>query len=182
MLSIGEAVAEVLLDAGIGVIHDREIHDYPSYNGSYVHARASTSRILEAYPSVCLVLDLHRDASESGGSQMRTEAVIDGAAGAQLMFVVGTDVSRQSHKNWEENLALALKLQVMLQQLSPGIMRPLNLRAQRFNQDLSPGALLVEIGAAGNTRQEALAAARKLGEALVNLAGGAVCGNRNQSK
>lgn len=182
MLSIGEAVAEVLLDAGIGVIHDREIHDYPSYNGSYVHARASTSRILEAYPSVCLVLDLHRDASESGGSQMRTEAVIDGAAGAQLMFVVGTDVSRQSHENWEENLALALKLQVMLQQLSPGIMRPLNLRAQRFNQDLSPGALLVEIGAAGNTRQEALAAARKLGEALVNLAGGAVCGNRNQSK
>ena len=172
MLSVGDAVAEVLTQAGIGVVHDREIHDYPSYNGSYVHARKSVLRILEQHPSVCLILDLHRDAAETDGTQMRTEAWVDGELGAQLMFVVGTDASRQSHKNWEENMALALKLQVVLQQHSPGIMRPINLRAQRFNQDLSPGALLVEVGAAGNTRQEALTAARKLAEALVYLANG----------
>lgn len=172
MVSIGDAVAQLLSAAGIGVIHDRDLHDYPSYNGSYTHARESTARILEEYPSICLILDLHRDASETEGKQLRTRALADGEESAQLMFVMGTDVSRQSHENWQENLALALKLQVLLEQQSPGIMRPLNLRPQRFNQDLHPGALLVEVGAAGNTHAEALAAARKLAEAVVLLSAG----------
>ena len=62
------------------------------------------------------------------------------------MIVIGTN-----HEAYEENLSLGLKLHVQLEQLFPGIMRPLQLRAQRFNQDLSPGALLIEVGAAGNT-------------------------------
>ena len=173
MVSIGDAVAEILTQKGIGVLHDREVHDYPSYNGSYVHARNSMAEILEQYPSIRLVLDLHRDALEKDGKQMRTLAEVDGEETAQLMFVVGTNVSRQSHENWEENLSLALKLQVQLERMFPGIMRPLNLRAQRFNQDLSAGALLVEVGAAGNTHEEALAAARKLADAVAVLAKGA---------
>lgn len=173
MLSVGDAVTEILTAAGIGVIHDRAIHDYPSYNGSYVHSRSAAEQILEEYPSVCLVLDLHRDALETtAGTQLRTLAQVKGMPSAQLMIVVGTDVTRSAHENWEENLSLALKLHVQLERLSPGIMRPLNLRAQRFNQDLSPGALLVEVGAAGNTRQEALAAAAQLAEAIVSLAEG----------
>lgn len=172
MLSIGDAVAQSLTDAGIGVIHDRELHDYPSYNGSYVHARAAMEDILQRYPSICLVLDLHRDALENSGKQLRPLARVEGEAAARLMFVVGTDVSRQSHENWRENLSLALKLQVLLERQWPGIMRPVNLRAQRFNQDVSPGALLVEVGAAGNIHGEALTAARKLAEAVVMLAQG----------
>lgn len=176
MLSIGEAVAEILRSAGIGVIHDREVHDYPSYNGSYVHARASTEELLKQYPSVRLILDLHRDAVEVGGRQLRPLAQAGEGDTAQLMLVVGTNVSRQSHENWEENLSLALKLHVQLQRQFPGIMRPLNLRSQRFNQDLSPGALLVEVGAAGNTHGEALAAARALAEAIAALARGTETG------
>lgn len=169
MLSIGDTVAEVLTQAGIGVIHDREIHDYPSYSGAYVHSRNAVAEILEQYPSIRLVLDLHRDALEKNGRQYRPLVQMEDGAAAQLMLVVGTNVSRQSHENWQENLALALKLQIQLQRLSPGIVRPLNLRSQRFNQDLSPGAILVEVGAAGNTREEAVAAARKLAEAVVSL-------------
>jgi stage II sporulation protein P len=89
------------------------------------------------------------------------------------MLVVGTDGSGLSHPGWQENLSLALKLQVQLERLAPGITRPINLRSQRFNQDLSPGALLVEVGAAGNSRAEALRAAEILGEAIASLAGGA---------
>ena len=172
MLSIGDRVARILEENGIGVIHDREIHDYPSYNGSYVHARSKTEEILKAYPSIRLVLDLHRDASEAGGKQLRTQVCLNGTTMAQLMLVVGTDVSRQSHENWEENLSLALKLHVQLQRRLPGIMRPVNLRSQRFNQDLSTGALIVEVGAAGNTHAEALAAAEELAQAVAELAGG----------
>lgn len=172
MLSIGDMVAEILTQAGIGVIHDRQIHDYPSYSGSYVHSRNRAEEILEQYPSVRLVLDLHRDALERNGVQYRPVVQVDGESCAQLMFVVGTDISRSSHENWQENLALALKLQVQMQRLFPGIMRPLNLRSQRFNQDLRSGALLVEIGAAGNTRKEALCAAEKLSEAIICLSKG----------
>jgi len=170
MLSIGDAVAEILMQAGIGVIHDRVIHDYPSYNGSYVHARSSLEVLLEQYPSVQLILDLHRDAVEVSGKQLRTKVETEDGVSAQLMFVVGTDASGLIHGQWEENLALAMKLHVQLQRLMPGIMRPLNLRAQRFNQDLSKGAILVEVGTAGNSHDEALAAARALAAAVAELA------------
>ena len=172
MISIGNAVAQALEEKGIGVIHDRTLHDYPSYNGSYVHARSTLEALLVQYPTIQLVLDLHRDASGGIGSQLRTEAVVEGQTSAQLMLVVGTNGGGQSHDGWEENLALGLKLHVQLERTYPGIMRPVSLRNQRFNQDLSPGALLVEVGAAGNTRQEALRAARVLAEAIAALAGG----------
>ena len=172
MLCVGEAVAGILEENGIGVIHDRQVHDYPSYNGSYIHARSSTEELLERYPSVELVLDLHRDALEKNGKQIPVTAQKDGEVLAQLMFVVGTDISRQSHRHWEENLSLALKLQLLLERQCPGIMRPVNLREQRFNQDLHPHALLVEVGTAGNTRAEALAAARQLAVAVVMLQNG----------
>lgn len=169
MVCVGDLLAQLLTAADIGVIHDRQLHDYPSYNGSYVHARQSTRQILQQNPSIRLILDLHRDASAEGTGQLRTEAEADGKPSAQLMFVVGTDASSQQHENWEENLSRALQLHIQLEQSCPGIMRPLNLRAQRFNQDLLPGAMLIEVGAAGNTRQEALNAAQKLGEALIRL-------------
>ena len=172
MLSIGDTVEEVLEKAGIPVIHDRQVHDYPSYSGSYVHSRESTEEILAQYPSIRLVLDLHRDALEKDGRQFRPVAQVDGETAAQLMFVVGTDVSRQTHRNWQDNLALALKLQIQLERMAPGVARPVNLRAQRFNQDLSPGALLVEVGAAGNTHEEAQKAAQILAKALISLSKG----------
>ena len=172
MLSIGDAVTKLLTGEGISVIHDRQIHDYPSYSGSYVHSRASAEEILDQYPSIRIILDLHRDALEKEGRQYRPLAQVDGISAAQLMFVVGTDVSRRSHQNWQENLALALKLQIQLERIAPGMMRPVNLRAQRFNQDLSPGALLVEVGAAGNTREEAQKAAEILAKAIVSLSKG----------
>ena len=173
MLSVGDEVARILEQAGIAVIHDRQLHDYPSYNGSYVHARKTLEELLEKYPSAELVLDLHRDALEKDGRQVRTVAGGGETPVAQLMFVVGTDAARKTHKNWEGNLSLALKLQILLEKATPGIMRPVNLRQQRFNQDLHRHALLVEVGTAGNSHSEALAAARKLAEAIVALAPGA---------
>lgn len=167
MISIGDAVTEILEKNGIGVIHDREIYDYPSYNGAYTRTRESVEAHLAENPGIQLVLDLHRDASGSGGKQLRTKAQVNGESSAQLMFVQGTNFD-----TWTENLSLAAKLQVLLERKNPGIMRPLNLRAQRFNQDLSPGMLLVEVGAAGNSRREALLAAGELADALVSLAEG----------
>ncbi len=167
MLSIGAHVAQLLTQGGIAVVQDRELHDYPSYNGSYVSARRQLKALLEQFPGIRLVLDLHRDASGEEGRQLRP--LVQGAeeACAQLMVVLGTN-----HENYEENLSLGLKLHTQLERQQPGIMRPLQLRASRFNQDLCPGALLIEVGAAGNTHREALAAAEHLAQAILTLAKG----------
>jgi len=167
MLSIGSYLAQLLETAGIRVIRDETIHDYPSYNGSYVHARQSIQKYLDAYPSIRLILDLHRDASGGSAGQLRTAAEIAGETAAQLMVVIGTN-----HPDFRENASLGLKLHAQLEAEAPGITRPLQLRSQRFNQDLSPGALLIEVGAAGNTHAEALRAAQVLARAVTALARG----------
>lgn len=167
MLSIGALVAQRLEEAGISTIQDRTLHDYPSYNGSYVSSRKSLRAYLEQYPTIRLVLDLHRDAGGTDTSQMRTEAKAGDRDSAQLMVVLGTN-----HENYEENLSLGAKLHVVLERQCPGITRPLQLREARYNQDLCPGALLIEVGAAGNSHEEAAVAAGELAKAIITLAEG----------
>ena len=167
MVSIGDIVSQILEDNGIPVIHDRELHDYPSYNGSYTRTRKAIEDYVNQYPGLQLILDLHRDAAGEGRNQMRTHATVDGQPAAQLMLVMGTN-----YDTYEENLSLALKVHAQLEAQCPGITRPLQLRAARFNQDLCPGALLVEVGAAGNTHPEAHRAAEQLARAIAALAEG----------
>lgn len=167
MLAIGELTAKLLNQQGIPTLQDRQFHDYPSYNGSYSDARKGISAYLSEYPSIQLVLDLHRDAAEESGKQLHTAVQTENGSAAQLMVVIGSN-----HKGYTDNLSLALKLHAQLEQQTPGITRPLQIRASRFNQDLCPGALLVEVGAAGNSFEEALQAARQLAKAIVALAEG----------
>ena len=173
LVSIGDEVARVLTEHGISVIHDRSFHDYPSYNGSYVSARESIAQYLARYPSIRMVLDLHRDASSSGPENpMTTHATVAGQSSAQLMMVIGTDYAGNYHPNWQTNLALALKLTSQLEDIAPGITRPVYLRQERFNMDMTPGSLLVEVGAVGNTHEEAMIAANILAQGIISLAKG----------
>ena len=172
MLAVGEHIRALLEENGITVIHDRSVHDYPDYNGCYGRTRKSVHTYLKEYPSLRLILDLHRDACDSGTGQLRTLARVDGKDSAQLMLVVGSNAGGSSHRQWAENLSLGLKLQAQLTAQCPGIVRPLSLRAQRFNQDLSTGALLIEVGGAGNTLEEALLAAGQLAQAITALSRG----------
>jgi len=173
MISIGEELTQVLEAGGISVIHDKTLHDYPSYNGAYSHARSAIAAYLEQYPTISMVLDLHRDASDGEkGNQLTTSATVGGQLSSQLMLVVGTDASGNHHPAWRENLSLALKMTSLLEQQNPGITRPINLRAQRFNMDLTPASLLVEVGAAGDSHQQALLAVNALGQTILALAKG----------
>lgn len=173
MVSIGAHLAQLLEAAGIGVIHDKTIHDYPSFNGAYENSRAAAQKYLKEYPGIQLVLDLHRDAFTDGnGKYLGTSVEVDGQKVARLMLVMGSDGGGLTHPGWEENTALGVKLYAQLEKLAPGICRQLSLTNQRYNQDLSPGSLLFEVGAAGNTRQEALRAMDFLAQAIIALAYG----------
>ena len=128
---------------------------------------------MEKYPSIRLVLDLHRDAAQdSQGNQIRRTVSTQLGDSAKVMVVVGSPAGGQAHPGWRQNMALGVKLHAQLEKLAPGLCYEARLRSSRFNQDLSPGALLVEVGAAGNTRQEALIAAEYLSRAVIALAHG----------
>jgi stage II sporulation protein P len=173
MLSVGEELVRLLNEAGIHAVHDRTYYDYPDYLTSYDNARIGLEEQLKKYPTVKLVIDLHRDSAErSDGSQWATEAIVNGEKSAQIMLVMGTD-SYYTHPNWEKNLSIALKLQAVMEKTHDGSTRPLDLRKQRFNQDLAAGAIIAEVGAAGNTHREALNGVSVLAEAIILLAKGA---------
>lgn len=168
VVSVGERIGQLLTEQGLCVLHDKTLHDYPSYNGSYANSREAVKEYLQENPTIELVLDVHRDAMvDSMGNQVGYTVSTPEGEAARVMLVVG-----QNNETYQTNLALAEKLQVQLEKLCPGICRPICLRSSRFNQDLSQGALLIEIGAAGNTRQEALLAADYVAQAIVLLARG----------
>ena len=167
VIRVGDEIADILTEAGISVLHDTQPNDYPNYNGAYERMRQTIEGYLAEYPSIQMVLDIHRDAAEDAdGSPVALTAEADGEACAELMLVVGTDEGGLSHPDWQENLANALKIQTLLNRSAPGLCRNLNLRTERFNQHETPGSLLVEVGASGNTLAEALRSTRILGQAL----------------
>lgn len=173
MLALGDELARLLNEAGIYAVQDRTYYDYPDYTISYDTARTGLQEQLKKYPTVKLVIDLHRDSDElSDGTQWATKAVINGEKSAQVMLVMGTD-TYYTHPEWETNLSIALKLQAIMEKNHEGSTRPLDLRRQRFNQDLSSGAIIAEIGAAGNTYEEARNGVSALAEAIIMLAKGA---------
>lgn len=172
MISVGQALAETLEAGGISVLHDTTLHDAQSYDDAYTTARETVADYLAQYPSIQLILDLHRDAADTPTGQLDTSATVLGEPSAQLMLVAGSDGGGYYHPDWQRNFSLALKLHVLLESENPGLCRHLCLRNSRYNQDLSPGMLLVEVGGAGDTRQEACTAVQALGRAILSLAAG----------
>ena len=163
VIAVGDCLAAALEGMGFGVLHDRELYDYPAYNGAYDRSGAAVRQLLEANPSIRVVIDLHRDSL--GGR--RTEYLLpDGTRSAQVMLLLTTGENGLYHPSWRENLKLGLELQNRMELDYPGLARPLFLSPARYNQHLSPGALLVEVGTDANTLAEAKQAARLFADCL----------------
>lgn len=160
MIRIGDEMAQVLTDAGISVVHDRLLYDYPSYSGAYNRSLASIESYLQKYPSISFVLDVHRDAVQDANGQQFKLLCGEDKNAAQLEFVIGSNGGGLSHDLWRENLKLACAVQETLYKDYPTLMRPVTVRNSRYNQHMTTGSLLVEVGTAGNSLEEAVNAAR----------------------
>ena len=171
VVRVGDKMAEVFGQAGISVLHDRTLYDYPNYSGAYDRSLAAIRSYLAQYPSICFILDIHRDAIEDGqGNQYKVVSAIDGeGTAAQLSIVVGSDGSGLTHPNWMENLRLAVALQENALARYPTLMRPVLLRNSRYNQHATTGSLLVEVGSAGNSPEEAVLAGRLFAERMTDV-------------
>lgn len=169
MASVGEVIAAYLNEQGINTIHDKTINDYPSYSQSYSKSLKLIKGYMEKYPSIKIVIDVHRDAIVTKtGSKMRPLAEGETPC-AQVMMVVGTNDSGLTHPSWQGNLAFALKLQSEMNSHYPSLARPINLRRERFNQHLAPYSFILEVGTNGNTLDEAKEGALLFSKSLAFL-------------
>lgn len=163
VIRVGDVLCESLEAWGLRVIHDRNLYDYPSYAGSYSRSAAATEAWLEKYPGIGVVIDVHRDAVGTAESVYKTLARAPGEALSQVMLVVGTGENGLAHPRWRENLKLALVLQQAMAREVPSLARPVRLAKERYNQHLTAGSLILEVGANGNTLAEAEGAAAAFG-------------------
>ena len=170
VVAVGDTLTSTLESMGFSVVHDRSLYDYPSYNGAYDRSGAAVESWLREYPSLRVVIDLHRDSL--GGK--RTEYLLpDGSASAQVMLLLTTGENGLYHPEWKRNLTLGLEIQSEMEYRYPGLARPLYLSPARYNQQLCAGSFLAEIGTEANSLSEAKRAAAMLGECI-----GAVLGRK----
>ena len=164
----GEAIAEQLRAAGIAVIHDTTVHDSPKYRGAYDRSLATAEKVMKQYPTIKVVLDIHRDGIMlNAKDKVKPTATINGKKAAQIMMICGmTSTNSIPHPHWQENFRFALRLQQALATRYEGLMRPLSLVDSRYNQHVANGALLIEVGSEGNTMEEAVYSGQLLGETL----------------
>ncbi|MDR0992068.1 MAG: stage II sporulation protein P [Ruminococcus sp.] len=174
MVSVGNAIEKELEAAGIGVIHDETLYDEESYNGSYEKSRAGVKKILDENPSIKLVLDVHRDAIiPNDGEIAGAIAEINGRKAAQIMIISNCsgDTLKYPIPDFRENLKAAAAILGSLEETAEGISRPILFDYRQYNQDLSKGALLIEVGSHGNTQSEAVYSGELIGKAIASLAG-----------
>lgn len=168
VMRVGDEMAAVLSEHGISVLHDRALYDDPEYNGAYYRAEDAIEAYLEKYPSISFILDVHRDALEDKAGHQYKVITREDPSCAQVSLVMGS-----SWEGWQENLKLAAAVQQHLTDQYPTLMRPVTVRNSDYNEYFTPGSLLVEVGAAGNTLDEALAAARLFANGFAEVVAGA---------
>lgn len=169
MIMVGDAIQAELEAKGIGVIHLKTIHDYPSYNGSYARSRESITPILEQYPSIKVALDIHRDAISGDGVAYQPYVEIDGKEAAQIMIISGCDDGTLDMPNYMKNFRFACRLQQKLESDNPGLTRPILFDYRHYNQDLTTGSLLIEVGSHCNTLSQVQYSGQLIGSSLGEL-------------
>lgn len=169
MISVGAEIAAQLNAAGINTLQDTTLHDYPSYTGSYGLSNATVRKYLAEHPSIKVVLDVHRDAiQQADGTRIKPIAQIDGKQAAQVMIICGAD-KNGNLPNFKQNLRFASQWQNKMESMYPGLTRPVLFDYRYYNQDLTTGSLLIEMGGHANTLEEAQYSGRLVGKALAAL-------------
>ncbi|MDE5742514.1 MAG: stage II sporulation protein P [Oscillospiraceae bacterium] len=167
MAAVGDAIAEQLEAAGIAVLHDTTMHDYPSYNDSYDRSRETVQNILAENPSIKIVLDIHRDAIErESGERIAPVAEIDGKNAAQIMIISGCDDGTMDMPNYLKNFRFASLLQQQLESDYQGLTRPILFDYRKYNQDLTTGSILIEVGGHANSVDQAVYSGELIGKSL----------------
>lgn len=170
VVAVGEVIADILNQNGIVTLHSTVLHDLESYKDSYSRSAQTIASYLEQYPSIRLVIDVHRDSIMTSGEQLvRPVALVNGEATAQVMCVVGSNAAGADYDDWQDNLSLAVRLRNSLNADYGNLCRPVYVKKSTYNQQYAPASLLLEIGSSGNTLEEAKNAAELVAGKIVEM-------------
>ena len=168
--AVGEEIAKQLNNAGIVTIHDTTLHDYPSYSGAYDRSLETINEYLDEYPTIKVVLDIHRDGIGSDTEKSKPVFTAEGKQAAQIMILAGYNYDDcEEFRDWEYNLRFALRLQDKASQMYPEMVRALNFSDFMYNMNVNTGSLLIEIGAESNTLEEVRYSGYLLGKVLIDV-------------
>ena len=170
VVSLGKLMSDMLNEKGIPTVHCTIMHDSLQSKDSYLRSQKTIMEYLMKYPSIELVIDLHRDSiMKPQGELIRPVTLVDSEAVAQVMCVVGSEWGGESCPAWQDNLSLALKLRERLNADYKNLCRPTELREYTYNQELSKYSMMIEIGSSGNSLEEAKRAVALVTNALVGI-------------
>ena len=160
IVGMGDVLADSLEKRGYQVIHDTGVYDLVDgvldRSAAYDYARTAIEALLEKYPTIQVVIDLHRDGVD--GKKFVTE--IDGKPCSMVMFFNGISRNQQGELSYlpnpyvKQNLAFSFQMEFAARQRYPGFTRNIYLKAERFNLHLRPRSLLIEAGTQLNTVAE----------------------------
>lgn len=179
IVGVGSYLTELLEKQGYHVIHDTTVYDYKNgkldRSQAYTYALEGINGILQKYPSIEVVLDIHRD-GVAEGTRLVTE--VNGKSTAQIMFFNGTSqtpdgpIEYLPNPNREANLAFSFQMQLKAAEQYPGFTRKIYLKGLRYNQHVRARTALVEVGAQTNTYAEALNAMEPLADLICQVLNG----------
>ena len=177
ILGAGEYLKEILEEKyGYQVLHHTVSYDNREHNYAYSYAEPEIRALLEKYPSIQVVIDLHRDEMAEG---TRLVTQLNGQPTAQFMFFNGMSYLNElghidylSNPNLETNLAFSFQMQLMTNTYYPGLARRIYLKGYRYNMHLAGKYLLIELGAQNNTEQEIRNACHPLADVLDRVLSG----------
>ena len=170
VIGVGEEMKKVFEQQGLKTIHLTDNYiDGGAFKKAYTRSLAGVEAVLKKYPSIKIVLDIHRDSIADGDTEYCPLTTIDGNEYAQIMVISGTDDLGLSHPTWKENFKYALALVKQMQTDYPGLSRPVNLNQNRYNTHTTPYALLVEVGGGANTSEQAKRSGRAVAESICKI-------------
>lgn len=177
IVGMGEYLSQLLNAKGIETIHDTGVYDLINgkldRSNAYEYAEAAVRPILEANPTIEVVIDLHRD-GVAEGTRLVTE--IDGKQTAKIMFFNGLSRTRTNgdidylyNPYIQDNLSFSLQMQLASESMYSGFTRKIYLRGYRYSLHMMPKSLLIEAGAQTNTVEEIRNAMEVLAEILYQV-------------
>ncbi|MEN2259404.1 stage II sporulation protein P [Paraclostridium benzoelyticum] len=167
-LEIGALLTQELAKRGRFVVHNTTYHDMPEFTGAYSRSLKTIETMQEKYKSIDVIIDLHRDGRDITTEKAKKDfhdactTKINGENVAKFLFVVG-----EKSENYSSNLQLAKEITAFAESKYPGITRPVVKKPKaKFNQYKSDKPLLLEVGGNANTKEEAQASVKYIGEVI----------------
>lgn len=162
VVAVGEQVSRRLNRLGIPALHCTVIHDSNSELDSYESAADTVRTMLEIYPTVKYVIDIHRLTERATDGRLLRTCSTEGFA--QIRLTVSTE-----NRAVTDCLTLALCLRRELNDGDGRLCMPVVVTDSALNAGLGTYYLKIDVGSQGNLTGEAVASGELLAEALAEV-------------